>query len=80
MPVRILLLLTSILGKSHRAYGAVFKVRQKSNAKNVLAAKVIELATDSINDIAKEIEILAKCQHRNIVSYQVRIFALVSIS
>lgn len=54
---------------SRRAHGAVYKASFRDTGYQVAAKKIEFEDNDSIDDVKKEIDILKKCNHANIVNY-----------
>lgn len=53
------------------SYGSVFKARERASGQ-LVAVKVVPLSEgDNPADLAKEIELLAACDHPNVVRYLV---------
>ena len=59
-------------GAGKGSYGSVFKARERASGQ-LVAVKVVPLSEgDDPADLAHEIELLAACDHPNVVRYLVR--------
>ncbi len=60
------LLNTFFFQSMNRAYGSVYKAKHKESG---FTMAIKEIVLSNADDLKKEIEILKKCRHSNIVSY-----------